>query len=65
MDAVFEPSSGANAFPANGSTCRFTYAGNEYAASVIDRALIISGIAGKHGSFSAASKAVTGTSRNG
>jgi len=65
MDAVFEPSSGANAFPANGSTCRFTYAGNEYAASVIDRALIISGIAGKHGSFSAAPKAVTGTSRNG
>ena len=65
LDAEFELSSGTNVFPANGSTCRFTYAGNEYAATVVDRAIVISGIEGRHGSFSAASKAVTGTSRNG
>ena len=65
VDEGFEPTSGTNAFPANGSTCRFTYAGNEYAAIVVDRAIVISGIEGRYGSFSAASKAVTGTSRNG
>lgn len=64
-DAEFEPTTGANAFPANGSTCRFTYAGTEYAATVVQGAIVISGIDGRHGSFSAASKAVTGTSRNG
>ena len=57
--------SGTNALPSNGSHCRFTYAGNEYTATVVDRAIVISGIQGRHGSFSAASKAVSGTSRNG
>lgn len=56
---------GKNALPPNGSLCRFTYLGNEYTASVVDRAIVISGIAGRYRSFSAASKAVSGTSRNG
>jgi hypothetical protein len=65
LDVELELASGTNALPANGTMCRFTYAGNEHAATVVDRAIVISGIEGKHGSFSAASKAVTGTSRNG
>jgi hypothetical protein len=57
--------SGRNSLPSNGSQCRFTYAGNEYTATVVDGAIVIPGIQGRHGSFSAASKAVSGTSRNG
>jgi hypothetical protein len=64
-DAEFDLTSGTNAFPADGSMCRFTYAGTEYAATVVDGAIAISGKDGRYGSFSAASKAVTGTSRNG
>ncbi len=56
---------GRNALPPNGSRCRFTYAGNEYTATVVDGAIVIPDIEGRHGSFSAASKAVSGTSRNG
>lgn len=57
--------SGRNALPSSGSRCRFTYAGNEYMATIVDGAIVIPGIEGQHGSFSAASKAVSGTSRNG
>ncbi len=57
--------SGRSPLPSNGSHCRFTYAGNEYTATVVDGAIVIAGIEGRHGSFSAASKAVSGTSRNG
>ncbi|CAB3697128.1 DUF262 domain-containing protein [Achromobacter pestifer] len=57
--------SGRNALPPNGSHCRFTYAGNEYTATVVDGAIVIPNIEGRYGSFSAASKAVSGTSRNG
>ncbi len=32
---------------------------------IVDGALTVEGVGGKHGSFSGASKAVTGTSRNG
>lgn len=52
-------------FPTGGTKCRFTYAGKEYFGEITDDALIVQGIDGKHRSFSAASKAVTGTSRNG
>jgi hypothetical protein len=65
VDEKFSLISGTNALPPNGSHCRFTYAGSEYTATVVDRAIVILGIEGKHGSFSAASKAVSGTSRNG
>ena len=64
-DMELEPISGTNVFPPEGSPCRFIYAGNEYAAVIVDRAIVISGLEGRYGSFSAASKAVTGTSRNG
>ena len=57
--------SGANGLPSNGSNCRFTYAGNVYMATVVNRAIVIPSIDGRHGSFSAASKAVSGTNRNG
>jgi len=56
---------GTNSLPPNGSLCRFTYAGIEYTGTVIDQAIVIQGIAGRHGTFSAASKAVSGTNRNG
>lgn len=65
VDEEFPLISGSSAFPPNGSHCRFTYAGNEYMGTVVDRAIVIIGIDGRHSSFSAASKAVSGTSRNG
>jgi hypothetical protein len=57
--------SGVNALPPDGSHCRFTYAGSEYSATIVNHDIVISGIEGRHRSFSAASKAVSGTSRNG
>lgn len=65
VDGDFPLTFGTNGLPSNGSHCRFTYAGNEYTATIVDRAIVISGIVGRYGSFSAASKAVSGTSRNG
>ena len=65
VDGKISLISGANTLPSNRSDCRFTYAGNEYMATVVNRAIVIPGIDGRHGSFSAASKAVSGTSRNG
>lgn len=52
-------------FPIGGTKCRFTYSGKEYLGEITDGALIVEGFDGKYRSFSAASKAVTGTSRNG
>ena len=51
--------------PANGTICYFTYSGKENWAEVIDRSLIIKDVDGKHGTFSAASKAISGNARNG
>ena len=51
--------------PEDGTKCRFTYTGKEYLGEITDAALIVKGFDGKYRSFSAASKAVTGTSRNG
>ena len=65
MDEDSSLISGRSPLPSSGSLCRFTYAGNEYTATVVDGAVVITGIEGRHGSFSAASKAVSGTSRNG
>ena len=51
--------------PRDGTKCRFAYFGKEHLGEITDGALVIEGISGKYMSFSAASKAVTGTSRNG
>lgn len=53
------------AFPPDGTRCRFTYAGKDHHGVIVEGALVIDGVDGKHSSFSAASKAVTNTSRNG
>jgi hypothetical protein len=52
-------------FPSDGTQCRFTYSGKEYLGEITDGTLVVEGLDGKYKSFSAASKAVTGTSRNG
>ncbi|EAQ35137.1 hypothetical protein NB311A_16629 [Nitrobacter sp. Nb-311A] len=61
---VMEPLT--NALPSDGTTrCRFTYSGAPYHALVQNGALIVDGVEGSFASFSAASKAITSTSRNG
>jgi len=52
-------------FPPDGTVCRFTYSGKTYAGKMIDGALSVEGIEGTFNSFSAASGAITNTSRNG
>jgi len=54
-----------NALPSDGARCRFTYSGASYHALVQNGALIVDGVTGSFTSFSAASKAITSTSRNG
>ena len=56
---------GSVGFPADGTRCRFTYSGTEFAGEIINRQLVVSGQPNPFSSFSAASKSVTGTSRNG
>jgi Protein of unknown function (DUF1524) len=51
--------------PTDGTACRFTYAGRSYEGVIVDRAIVVEGFESRFGSFSAASKAVTNTSRNG
>lgn len=51
--------------PDDGTKCRFTYAGKDYLGEISDGTLIVEGVPGKYKSFSGASKAVTGTNRNG
>lgn len=52
-------------FPADNIKCRFTYLGKEYQGIIVGGGLVIDGIPGRHTSFTAASRAVSGTSRNG
>jgi hypothetical protein len=52
-------------FPPDGTRCRFTYSGTEFTGAIINRQLVVSGQPTPFLSFSAASKAITGTSRNG
>ena len=52
-------------FPGDGTTCRFHYAGNEFVGKINDGLLAVEGFAEGFKSFSAASQAVTKTSRNG
>lgn len=51
--------------PSEGIACRFTYFGKSYAGRVEGGALVIDGFEGRYSSFSAASRAVTDTNRNG
>jgi hypothetical protein len=51
--------------PADGTACRFSYFGKSYAGRIEDGALVIDGIEGRFNSFSAASRAVSATNRNG
>lgn len=51
--------------PPEGTKCRFTYAGQSFAGVVESGNLVIDGVAKTFGTFSAASQAVTRTSRNG
>lgn len=51
--------------PPEGTRCRFTYAGREYRGTVADGGIEIDDMPGRYLSFSAASGAVSNTSRNG
>lgn len=52
-------------FPVNGTKCDFTYGGTVYKGQIISGAIVLDGVTEKFGSFSAASKHITKTSRNG
>lgn len=51
--------------PADGVACRFAYFGKSYTGRIAGSALVIDGFEGRYNSFSAASRAVTDTNRNG
>lgn len=52
-------------FPADGTSCRFTFGSKEYFGKINNGLLCVEGFAEGFKSFSAASRAVTKTSRNG
>ncbi len=51
--------------PGEGTKCKFTYGGVDYQGSIQDGQLWVSGYSTPFGSFSAASRGITNTSRNG
>jgi len=51
--------------PTDGTACRFAYFGKSYSGRIESGALVIDGIDGRYNSFSAASRAITETNRNG
>ena len=51
--------------PPEGTVCRFIYTGKTHLGSISGGAILVGGIDEIFGSFSAASKAITQTSRNG
>jgi hypothetical protein len=55
----------ANNLPPNGTRCRFRYSSRDYEATITDGHVQVAGISDTHRSFSAASRAVSNTSRNG
>jgi hypothetical protein len=61
-DVVTQQSVG---LPPSGTRCRFTYAGKQYYGRMEGNLLLVEGMDGAFESFSAASKAITRTSRNG
>lgn len=52
-------------FPANGTKCEFTYGDTVYRGQIVSGAIVLDGVTEQFGSFSAASKHITKTSRNG
>ncbi len=64
-DGADEPFSKSHGLPIDGTNCRFTYGGQEYAGTITNGLLVIDGFGEGFKSFSAASHAVTQTSRNG
>ena len=63
--AAKAPRSAGLGLPPEGTTCRFTYDSKEYCGTVTDDRIEIDAMLGSYGSFSAASRAVSNTSRNG
>ncbi|MDA5240519.1 HNH endonuclease family protein, partial [Agrobacterium sp. MAFF310724] len=55
----------ASPFPAEGTLCKFTYAGNQYDGQIQGAYLVVQGYEMPFGSFSAASKTISQTNRNG
>jgi|GEM_PF-3916409 len=53
-----------NGFPPNGTLCRMMYKGNQFTAKIFEDSISVVEY-GKHTSFSAASRAITNTPRNG
>ncbi len=51
-------------FPPDGTSCRFTYKGNEYSGQIKNKEFVVNGF-GAFSSFSAASVGISNTSRNG
>lgn len=51
--------------PDDGAVCRFSYFGKAYVGRIENGALVIAGFDGRYNSFSAASRAVSETNRNG
>ena len=60
-----ESDSKSHGFPADGTSCRFTYGGKDYNGKIANGLLVVEGFGEGFKSFSAASHAVTQTSRNG
>lgn len=56
---------GAAGLPAEGTACRFSYAGRRYEGRIENGALVVDGIDRNFGSLSAASRFITRTHRNG
>lgn len=65
LSGVGEIANLSTKFPPDGTACQFTYAGKTYSGELVNGALYIDGIEGAYNSFSAASVAITNTSRNG
>ena len=53
------------AWPPEGTVCRFTYGGRTYGGRIVGSGLVIDGFDDAFSSFSAASRGITQTSRNG
>lgn len=60
-----QPDTTRNNLPMDGTDCRFTYGGKAYAGNIVNGLLEVEGFGDGFKSFSAASNAVTQTSRNG
>lgn len=60
-----KPEETRHGFPSDGTDCRFSYGGKDYFGKISDGLLVVEGYGQGFKSFSAASQAITRTSRNG